>query len=193
MNWVSTLLNFVSTFRPDTDGNAVLCDCGKPSITLTVRKDGTNQGRQFNKCGDNSTCNFFLWADEGLGNTNNNNNGNSDRSTRDARHDGPAARSSNNVNCNCDMEAVSRTVNKEGANKGRPFYSCKKPMQQSCGFFQWADEDSNQQAPRPSSGPAARRGGGGRGAPTTAGKKRRRCGACGEEGHTKKTCRLNRW
>ena len=36
------------------------------------------------------------------------------------------------------------TVHKEGANKGRQFYGCSKPRDQSCGFFQWADQDGNQ-------------------------------------------------
>ena len=40
---------------------------------------------------------------------------------------------------------VSLTVQKEGVNKGRQFYGCSKPREQSCGFFQWADQDGNQQ------------------------------------------------
>ena len=47
----------------------------------------------------------------------------------------------------------SLTVNKEGPNKGRPFFGCSKPREQSCGFFQWGDEDP----------PAAGGGGGGGG------------------------------
>jgi len=37
-----------------------------------------------------------------------------------------------------------RTVQKDGPNKGRPFYCCSKPRDQGCGFFQWADEEPNQ-------------------------------------------------
>ncbi|PAA69379.1 hypothetical protein BOX15_Mlig014717g2, partial [Macrostomum lignano] len=33
-----------------------------------------------------------------------------------------------------------RTVQKDGPNKGRPFFGCAKPMNQSCNFFQWGDE-----------------------------------------------------
>lgn len=38
------------------------------------------------------------------------------------------------------------TVQKEGANKGRPFYVCAKPQQDSrrCSFFMWADGDAGQ-------------------------------------------------
>ena len=34
----------------------------------------------------------------------------------------------------------SLTVQKEGPNKGRPFYACPAPRGQGCNFFQWADE-----------------------------------------------------
>jgi len=36
----------------------------------------------------------------------------------------------------------SLVVQKEGPNKGRPFYACPQPRDQGCGFFQWGDEDS---------------------------------------------------
>lgn len=32
------------------------------------------------------------------------------------------------------------TVQKEGPNTGRQFYTCPKPRGQGCNFFQWADE-----------------------------------------------------
>ena len=35
----------------------------------------------------------------------------------------------------------SLTVQKEGPNKGRPFYACPAPRGQGCNYFQWADED----------------------------------------------------
>lgn len=34
-----------------------------------------------------------------------------------------------------------RIVQKDGPNKGRPFYSCPKSINESCKFFQWADEN----------------------------------------------------
>lgn len=43
-----------------------MCECSKPAILLTVRKDGPNQGRKFFKCDTNanqSSCNFFEWED----------------------------------------------------------------------------------------------------------------------------------
>lgn len=44
------------------------------------------------------------------------------------------------IACKCGMPVVMRTVIKEGANKGRTFFSCPKPQAESCGYFQWTDE-----------------------------------------------------
>lgn len=139
---------------PD-DGNAVVCNCGSEALLLTVRKDGPNRGRQFYKC-SSSTCNFFLWADEQPqdGGTA------APRSStllRPAAGRAPAGfqrpgggrehlRSSSSdagggTVCNCDQPAVTRTVQKDGPNKGRQFHTCPKPREQQCGFFQWADEN----------------------------------------------------
>ena len=44
-----------------------------------------------------------------------------------------------NPNCDCDTPAVERTVQKEGANKGRKFWKCGGGPEKDCGFFTWAD------------------------------------------------------
>lgn len=137
------------------DGNAVVCNCGSEALLLTVRKDGPNQGRQFYKC-SSSACNFFLWADEQP----------QDRGTTAPRSSTlpqpPAGRApaglqrpgggrepsgsgsldaGGGVVCRCEQPAVTRTVQKDGPNKGRQFHTCPKPREQQCGFFQWADEN----------------------------------------------------
>ena len=43
--------------------------------------------------------------------------------------------------CLCGQPAVTRTVQKDGPNKGRQFHTCAKPREQQCGFFQWVDEN----------------------------------------------------
>jgi len=142
---------------PDNGNNAVVCNCGNEALLLTVRKEGPNQGRQFYKCSA-STCNFFLWADEQS----------EDRGNAAPRGSalpqpfagrgpagfqrpgggrGPELFGSNSSDsgggtvCKCDQPAVTRTVQKDGPNKGRQFHTCSKPREQQCGFFQWADEN----------------------------------------------------
>lgn len=39
--------------------------------------------------------------------------------------------------------SCSLTVNKEGPNKGRPFYVCPKPKGQGCDYFSWAGENND--------------------------------------------------
>jgi DNA topoisomerase III len=55
--------------------------------------------------------------------------------------------------CKCDLTAVSRTVSKEGENKGRAFWTCPNSQGNQCGFFEWDDEDGGSgQRPPPGSG-----------------------------------------
>ena len=50
---------------------------------------------------------------------------------------------SNIPKCNCNQDAVSKTVRKEGPNVGRIFYSCSKPEGQRCSYFVFEDEAGN--------------------------------------------------
>ncbi|XP_067162434.1 DNA topoisomerase 3-alpha isoform X3 [Apteryx mantelli] len=199
---------------PEDGNDAVMCNCGNEAVLLTVRKEGPNQGRQFYKCGA-STCNFFLWADQ-----QSEDRGNAAppgsapprpfggrgpagfQSPGGGR--GPELFESNSSDsgggggtvCKCDQPAVTRTVQKDGPNKGRRFHTCSKPRDQQCGFFQWADENMapgasgdslnhfgssgrelGSKAKRPSSLSSA----------ATA-KKPRTCSICHQPGHTRKTC-----
>lgn len=141
----------------DNGNNAVVCNCGNEALLLTVRKEGPNQGRQFYKCSA-STCNFFLWADQQSEDRNNTAPRGSAQPQPLAGR-GPAgfqrpgggrgpepfgsgsSVSGSSTVCNCDQPAVTRTVQKDGPNKGRQFHTCSKPREQQCGFFQWADEN----------------------------------------------------
>ena len=70
---------------------------------------------------------------------------------------------------------LSRTVSKEGPNKGRPFYCCAKPRGQGCDFFEWGDT--------PASSAASNTYRTGRSAPANSGAiKKRKCGLCHQEG-----------
>ncbi|KAJ0058184.1 hypothetical protein NL108_009054, partial [Boleophthalmus pectinirostris] len=189
--------------------DAIVCNCGQNAVLLTVRKDGPNQGRQFYKCNAGS-CNFFLWANEcaqqgssalppprnsqprpSLGFKNASGDG---RSRGSGDHGGQ-------IMCNCNEAAVTRTVQKDGPNKGRMFHTCGKPREQQCGFFQWADENVPPSGKEFSTYKCTtcccnnNKGGNGRkksgdagGNSAPAAKKPRNCGICHLPGHTRVTC-----
>lgn len=73
------------------------------------------------------------------------------------------------------IKFLSRTVSKEGPNKGRPFYCCAKPRGQGCDFFEWGDTAE--------SSASSNKFRTGRSAPANSGAiKKRKCGLCQQEG-----------
>ncbi|XP_030646362.1 DNA topoisomerase 3-alpha [Chanos chanos] len=182
--------------------DTVVCNCGQDALLLTVRKEGPNQGRQFYKC-NTGNCKFFLWADQphdhGASPGGRGPPGQAPQPPRPSLGFGNTPQQQNNrgsrgsvgeTMCNCNEPAVTRTVMKDGPNKGRMFHTCGKPREQQCGFFQWTDENIP---------PAPGGSGGGEGgkrsrkssasankAPAT--KKPRTCGICHEPGHTRNNC-----
>ncbi|KAG7459996.1 hypothetical protein MATL_G00216560 [Megalops atlanticus] len=94
--------------------------------------------------------------------------------------------------CNCNEPAVTRTVMKDGPNKGRTFHTCGKPREQQCGFFQWADENEPPAAPggfgAEGGGAKGRKTGGSTSIKAPAAKRPRTCGLCHQPGHTRNTC-----
>ncbi|XP_063791016.1 DNA topoisomerase 3-alpha [Pseudophryne corroboree] len=201
-----------------TEGNEVVCNCGVSAVQLTVRKEGPNQGRPFYKC-NGGNCSFFLWADQDSGSGSSNsefqppggrpsNAFNSPRVSGGFRAGGESwnMESGGQATCMCNQPAVTRTVQKDGANKGRQFHTCAKPREQQCGFFQWADENV---PPGGSGGDYPSTFGGGSGeqrgfgtknkrsdysssdrGPTA--KKQRTCGICHQPGHNRTSCPQNR-
>ena len=119
------------------------------------------------------------------------------------------------VICSCGDEAIERTVQKEGPNKGKQFFVCAKPRDQQCQFFEWSSnlpETSIRSYSAPRGGRGAGRRGRGRGASRGSGSwksslasedddmdvgggRRKRapptCSVCKEVGHTKRSCPLN--
>lgn len=190
--------------RPTDDGdaNTIMCNCNMEAILLTVKKEGPNTGRQFYKCKtQQGGCDFFLWQDQSA-NTGTNQNNSRSITSASRNSSWPSSSSSLSFNgnggdavvCGCQLEAKKLIVQKEGPNKGRPFYTCPKPRGEGCKFFQWGDEnESSSNYGNMSSPGTSRRGGrggasrgkrGGSGGTRAAAK----CGICGEQGHTRRTC-----
>ncbi|XP_059126802.1 DNA topoisomerase 3-alpha isoform X1 [Peromyscus eremicus] len=199
------------TFPPSTaaaESNSVTCNCGQEAVLLTVRKPGPNQGRHFYKCGGGG-CNFFLWADSSQPPTSASGpSGNSGRypSALGSSVDGFGSLggdSDGTTSCLCGQPAVTRTVQKDGPNKGRQFHTCAKPREQQCGFFQWVDENvapgsiaappwpgGRGRAQRPEAASKRLRAGSSDAGSTT--KKPRKCSLCHQPGHTRPFCPQNR-
>ncbi|XP_078042704.1 topoisomerase 3-alpha isoform X2 [Augochlora pura] len=185
------------------DNNSdIVCRCHENAIQLTVKKAGPNQGRLFYKCAkpQGAGCDFFLWAADDAQEMKNNSNGNTSHMTTTNINAGPSTSSSwgqndisgsESLKCHCNQLAKERTVQKDGPNKGRLFYSCPKPMNESCKFFQWSDEtvqNSNTSFVERNNKPSRGRG---RGNTERKPGGKRKCGVCGIEGHTRKNCPEN--
>eukprot|EP00403_Amphidinium_massartii_P008089 CAMPEP_0178419438 /NCGR_PEP_ID=MMETSP0689_2-20121128/25610_1 /TAXON_ID=160604 /ORGANISM="Amphidinium massartii, Strain CS-259" /LENGTH=528 /DNA_ID=CAMNT_0020040875 /DNA_START=27 /DNA_END=1613 /DNA_ORIENTATION=+ len=114
-----------------------LCQCGVPSVQLTVRKEGPNTGRIFFKCPkpQGEQCRFFQWADEPPAPS----SGNPHPQVQPGGGQQPPP-NANTPPCNCGQPSAERTVRKEGPNTGRTFWCCAKPQGEQCGFFQFTDD-----------------------------------------------------
>ena len=90
---------------------------GLPCHEREVTRNGPNTGRMFYVCPlpQGEQCNFFAWASDS--------NPSDVLIVKCPGHDEP-----------CDE----RTVKKDGPNKGRQFFTCRRSQtDNSCGFFQW--------------------------------------------------------
>lgn len=91
--------------------------------------------------------------------------------------------------CKCGIPAVERRVMKEGNNFGKYFYTCTKPRNEQCGFFEWIDGGQSISAPRSSSSGAGRGGRGGKmqhWQPTDSSSVI--CSRCKQQGHFARSC-----
>ncbi|XP_047360172.1 DNA topoisomerase 3-alpha isoform X1 [Vespa velutina] len=207
--------DIVSWGNIDNDAE-IMCQCHQHAIQLTVRKDGPNQGRQFYKCAQpqGSGCNFFLWASDRPQeeNTTNRNQISNQSWMTQNRTQQPSTSSNstdwintsvsgtnNVIMCICNEPAKQLTVQKEGPNKGRPFYTCPKGRDSTCNFFKWADVDVNvNMNERTDSRNFGNRnnnfkhkGNSSTSSRSQGTRAKRKCGICGTEGHTRKTCPEN--
>eukprot|EP01039_Chlorochromonas_danica_P004386 gene4386-4807_t len=150
-----------------------VCKCGQEARLLRVTKEGPNTGRPFFSCPQprGSGCDFFEWADQ-----------------PQATVAAPAGGSGAAISCNCGQPARSVVTQKEGPNKGRPFYTCamKRGGVGGCDFFQWADEDRDRSRGGRSTQSGGFGGSGGGGGGGSAGGVI--CSRCRRPGHYARDC-----
>lgn len=164
-----------------------LCECQLPTVKRIVNKEGPNKGRHFYVCNrdrdDASRCDYFAWADDGVGGGRPVASAPTRRTSTGGTRSNPALAAT--PRCECGLEAVERKVSKETANKGRTFWTCSKANEKlRCRFFAWTDEPINT-GPQRRGGATTRDGAGwgggqGRGGDT--------CFKCGREGHWASSC-----
>ncbi|KAI5622748.1 DNA topoisomerase 3-alpha, partial [Silurus asotus] len=182
--------------------NSVMCNCSQDALLLTVRKEGPNQGRQFYKC-NTGNCTFFLWAEQQndqngsagrIGSAGQSGSqpprpslgfGNTPQQRQGSRGSGGGGEE---TVCTCNIPAVTRTVMKDGPNKGRVFLTCDKPRDQQCGFFQWVDENVAPGNARGNNSKWAAKKSEASVSKASAPKRPRTCGICHQPGHTRTTC-----
>ncbi|XP_008555913.1 uncharacterized protein LOC103577160 [Microplitis demolitor] len=144
-------------------GEEVVCVCGEPARKFVVKKEGANKGRSFYGCprGQESTCGFFQWADidvaarkqpSAVQQPENNfdcqwdeDDWGDDQNRPADQYNRPLNSGGNQVRCICGQPARKQTVQKDGPNKGKEFYTCSKDSPKSCGFFDWAQDYSTRQ------------------------------------------------
>lgn len=110
------------------------CACGRPSVELTVSRQGANYGRRFYRCahGVNALatlgerqCDFFQWADDAPP---------AAAAAAEPHAAAAAAKAHSGPLCACGAPSAQFRVAKIGANLGRKFYRCAK---RECDFFKW--------------------------------------------------------
>ncbi|EJU05529.1 prokaryotic type I DNA topoisomerase [Dacryopinax primogenitus] len=120
---------------------AVSCRCDVPAVERTVVKETSNKGRKFWTCPNDPSCGFFEWADQASGGSASKTGASSRTIPAKRTHTVYARR------CKCDLTAVSRTVVKEGPNRGRIFWTCPNSENARCTFFEWDDEQKEMSGP----------------------------------------------
>ncbi|KAI0560478.1 Helicase [Gracilaria domingensis] len=112
------------------------CKCGSAAAHRTVRKQGRNKGRKFYTCPKpvGEQCGFFEWDNTPV-------NANQEQQSQGAFQRTETA-PVEPPKCQCDLPASDFIVRKPGRNQGRKFYTCSKPREKRCGYFEWAEDVS---------------------------------------------------
>ena len=126
------------------------CDCELTTILREVKKDGANKGKLFYCCSKSydNKCDYFMWKNESDKRINKNieptieQNENCEQKENNNENDEEECKRQQKMGliCNCKLPSVLREVKKDGANKGRTFYTCSKYFDDKCKYFVWKDE-----------------------------------------------------
>ncbi|CAM9272820.1 unnamed protein product [Scytosiphon promiscuus] len=124
----------------------------EPCLFLRVKKEGPNKDRRFYTCrrqGDNK-CSSFSWADEAhavaaadgtRGDANGGGGSSANSVARGAngrKNDSAGGSGCRERLCEGHQEPCRRRITqKEGPNKGRPFFGCPRTRSESCNHFEW--------------------------------------------------------
>jgi DNA topoisomerase-3 len=179
---INALAAASNTAPAEGESVSPLCQCQTPSVRKVVQKDGPNKGKPFFACGQprDSQCGFFQWDNQ----TGPSKQIHGPSESVCSNSSAAVASAEPSVNCRCMEPAVLRTVQKEGPNRGKMFWSCSKPKDSICNFFQWNDYDIAAAAPKPAvtqSAPSFRSVDNS----TSSGSQ---CYKCGSAGHWAKNC-----
>ena len=135
----------------------LMCHCGLTSVLREVKKDGPNKEKLFYTCSKSyeEKCNYFMWKDESDKKRGINVNIKStqssvlkdpelceERKESTEEHDEKYYKQQQKMGlmCYCKLSSVSREVKKDGANKGKIFYTCSRYFDDKCKYFVWKDE-----------------------------------------------------
>jgi hypothetical protein len=135
----------------------LMCHCGLTSVLREVKKDGPNKEKMFYTCSKSydDKCNYFMWKDESDKKRGINVNIKSiqssilkdpelceERKESTEEHDEKYYKQQQKMGliCYCKLPSVSREVKKDGANKGKIFYTCSRYFDDKCKYFVWNDE-----------------------------------------------------
>jgi hypothetical protein len=126
----------------------LMCHCGTTNVLREVKKEGVNKGKMFYTCSNSydEKCDYFMWKDEsdkkrGL-NVTINIKSHEEQKESEEEYDEKYYKQQQKLGlmCYCKLPSVSREVKKEGANKGKIFYTCSRYFDDKCKYFVWKDE-----------------------------------------------------
>jgi DNA topoisomerase-3 len=141
----------------------LMCYCDLTTILREVKKDGLNKGKMFYTCSKSydDKCNYFMWKDESDKKRGQNIKANKEpikelnkepikelneepieEPEEKEEHDEKYYKQQQKMGlmCYCKLPSISREVKKDGANKGKIFYTCPRYFDDKCKYFVWKDE-----------------------------------------------------